>query len=175
MGSHKCLSGIWLTFPDSVRLELSKKEIYLISNEAVRKGMEILFGNTSYEMDKGAILIALDLMSVYSELLPKVEQYVSTIVKNANEKGKKVYYKYHPRETMNMKALKDCYELDRTKALEDYLVNTSAKDLTVIGFKSTALQTAKKMGYSTISYIKQLEPNNIAVLNFYLKIGIICK
>lgn len=175
MGSNRNLKSAWFTFPNSARAEFLDREHLLISDEAFKQGMEALFGGQPIEMDDNSVLIALDKLSVYDKYLPMVNLYVEEIVREAKDKNVVVYYKYHPREDENLPALADSIELDRTVALESYLINTTAASITIIGFKSTALQTAKKMGFESISYIKKLEPDNSVIANFYDAIGIICK
>lgn len=176
MGSHKMLKGVWLTFPNVARWEYNEKKHYLISDRAFKIGMRNLFGEISMDMiASNSIIIVMDLISVYGENLTKVKEFINIIIEEAKNKKRKIYYKYHPREMEHLNVLRDCVELDKTIALESFLINTSAKNKSVIGFKSTALQTAKKIGYETISYIKQLEPDNTQISNFYESIGIICK
>lgn len=176
MGSHRMLKGVWLTFPNVARGEYSEKKHYLISDEAFRIGMKSLFGENSKDtIDSESVTIVMDLLSVYGKDLPKINEFIRDIIKEAKSKKRKVYYKYHPRETEHLNVFRECVELDRTIALESFLINSSVKNKSIIGFKSTALQTAKKMGYETISYIKQLEPDDTQISDFYESIGIICK
>lgn len=171
MGGHKKLTSAYVTFPECIRTELKSKNLVQITDEQFLKGMEFMYAGETFEFTSGSILLAMDKLDVYGEARDKVNRLVEKIV---NVTSGEVYYKYHPRETDDLPALKNCIELDRKLALECYLTNSNTKELTVIGFKSTALQTAKKMGYKTISLIDKVEQNE-TVLSFYKSIGVECK
>ena len=175
MGTHRLLKNIYVLFPEAVRREHMDQGKILITEEEFSKGMEFIYKDKPIALLGNGVLIAMDKIDVYGDMKSNVNDFIKEIVQNETRLGNTVLYKYHPRETDSLQALHSCQELDRTVALESYLVNSEARNLTIIGFKSTALQTAKKMGYETISYIKQLEPNNNAVIDFYKSIGIICK
>lgn len=175
MGSHKLLKKGYFTFPELVRKELVAKEHCIITDDAFRLGMEVVYGGETYPFEENALLIAVDKISIYGEHKEEVEQLILEEVNNAKKLGAKVYYKYHPRETDSMKSLSDEIELDRNVALESYLINSGVKTLNVIGIKSTALQTAKKMGYKSVSLIRQVEPEAESIIDFYDKIGIECR
>lgn len=175
MGSNPLLKNVYVTFPKNVRQGFGDREIHEISQAAFQKGMEVLFQTERIPFEENSIMIVMDKLDVYGDLLKKVNNHVAEIVETAKKGGKQVYYKYHPRETDNLSSLQGAVELERTIAFESYLTNASTKAITVVGFKSTALQTAKKMGYPTISYIRQVEPDNISILDFYNAIGIACK
>lgn len=175
MGSNPLLKNVYVLFPKCVRQELSNKMICEISQESFRKGMELLFKGDSISFEDESVILILDRLDVYANLLQNVDAYIKKIIFEARREKKRVYYKYHPRETKYLKSLDSAEELNRSLALEAYLTNSTTDKLTIVGFKSTALQTAKKMGYETISYIKQLEPDNTQISDFYESIGIICK
>ena len=171
MGSHKRLTSAYVTFPDCVRPELQNKKLIPITSEQFNAGMEVMYAGMQVNFSPGDLLVAMDKLDVYGENLAKVNDLVARLVQEAVGK---VYYKYHPRENSALPALKNCQELDKTIALESYLTNSPTREMTVIGLKSTALQTARKMGYPTISYIRQVEDNDV-VVRFYQKIGIDCR
>lgn len=170
MGGHKSLSSAYVIFPDHIRSELKNKKLIEITDEQFKTGMEFMYGGKKYEFESASTLIAMDKLDVYGDQLGKVGRLISDIVNTS--KGK-IYYKYHPRETDSLNVLCDCIELDRTIPLESYLINSTSKDLIVVGIKSTALQTAKKMGYKAISLINDIEINS-AVVSFYKAIGVEC-
>lgn len=175
MGSHYLLKKGYFMFPNSVRKEFHNRECNLISDKAFLSGMEELFGGKEIFFEDNAILIAMDKIDVYGNLLPQINHFVEEIVNEAKEKRRSVYYKYHPRETERLDSLSGCIELEKTIALESFLTNSSCKNITVVGFKSTVLQTSKKMGYNSISYIRKVEPCATGILHFYESIGVDCK
>lgn len=170
MGAHKKLESAYVTFPDSIREELRSKRLVKISEDQFKKGMQFLYSGKQIAFKPGSTLIALDKLDVYGDKLEIVNNLIKKIVEGSEGE---IYYKYHPRENMELAAVKNCNELERTVALESYLTNSSTKDLTIIGVKSTALQTAEKMGYNAVSLINQVEKAE-RVVKFYESIGIIC-
>ena len=171
MGAHRRLSSVYATFPKSVRSELNSKKLVAITQEQFERGMEFLYKGAQFDFQPESVLLTLDKLDVYGNQIDKVRELVGDIVKNYKSK---VYYKYHPRETSSLKELDNCVELERTIAFEYYLTNSSTKHLVVIGIKSTALQTAKKLGYKTISLIQHVEVAD-EIVRFYKSIGIECK
>ena len=171
MGAHKRLKSIYVTFPESIRSELQGKMIVLISDEQFINGIRFMYEEQESTFEEDSILIAMDKLDVYGEKIDDVNRIIGEIVEVSTGK---VYYKYHPRETVALPALTECIELDRTVAFESYLANSSTSSLTVIGIKSTSLQTAKKIGFKTISLIKNVEKAD-EIVKFYHSIGIICK
>lgn len=174
MGSHFRLRSVYVCFPDYVRKELQEKEHVEITNEQLIRGMQIMYQNDPSIIDEGSLLIAMDLLSVYGDDIYRVNTEIAKIVSKANEEGKKVYCKYHPRETEKLPALSKAECLDSRIAIESYLINTTAKHLTVVGCKSTAIQVAKKMGYQVISFVRLVDKDYENILVFYRGIGIEC-
>lgn len=174
MGAHKCLSRIYVTFPNHVRAELQDKKQIEITQEQFKKGLDIMYTGESVHMEENCVVIAVDKLDVYGKKLQIVNTQIKQIVESAKMEGKKVYCKYHPRETQKMEALLETEELNSKIAMEYYLTNTTAKYMTVVGVMSTALQTAKKLGYELISLASSVGINK-KVLNFYQSIGIMTK
>lgn len=170
MGAHKKLESAYVTFPDSIRDELRCKKLIKVTEKQFESGMIFLYSGEKMEFKPGSMIIALDKLDVYGEKLEIVNQLIKKMIENTTGE---IYYKYHPRESMELPALKDSIQLERTVALESYLTNSVTKELTVIGIKSTALQTAKKMGYNAISLINHVEEAEL-VTSFYKSIGIEC-
>lgn len=170
IGTHKLLKKGYFIFPKFARHEYSKREKTLITEEEFITGMNMIFQGRSIHFEIGGVLIALDKLEVYGN---KLQVVVSCLEKLLENTERKIYYKYHPRETETLPILKDAVELDKTIALESYLTNADTRDLTILGIKSTALQTAVKMGFRTISLINQVEDSD-EVVQFYKSIGIEC-
>ena len=170
IGTHKLLKKGYFIFPEFARREFYNRERILITDDEFTLGMKMIFKGESVHFEKGSILIALDKLEVYGDKLQSVTFSLEQLI-NVTEWN--IYYKYHPRETDKLSVLSNAIELDKTVALESYLTNADTKDLTIIGIKSTALQTAKKLGYKTLSLIQQVEEAN-EVVKFYKTIGIEC-
>lgn len=175
MGAHKCLKSICVCFPRNVREELANKERREITDEQLMHGMEFMYKASPIVMEDRCVLIALDLLSVYADSVGKVNEAIADIVAQAKQCGRKVYCKYHPRETEALPALADIENLDAKIGIESYLINTVCKNMTVVGFKSTALQIAKKMGFEVVSLVRLIDNNCSAIVRFYTSIGIECR
>ena len=175
MGGHKQLKKIYVTFPNAVRKELKYKEIISISDESFRTGIDTLYCSSKVKLEEGSILVALDKLDVYGNKLGHVNDLIAREIEKAKERNATVYYKYHPRETDCLPSVRGCIELDRKIALESYLVNSTTRDMTVFGIKSTPLQTAKKMGYKSVSLIRTVDEDMEQIVKFYKKIGIECR
>lgn len=173
MGVHFRLTSIYVTYPDCVRKELSGKIKYEITSAQMEKGMRFMYESEPLKMEPKSYLIAMDMLSTYGDSIDKVNKAVSHIVQTAQESGKKVYCKYHPRETEELNALKNVEQLNSKVGIESYLINTTSKDITLVGFKSTALQVAKKMNFNVISLIRSIDdPDGESIIRFYKSIGV---
>lgn len=175
MGGHKLLKKIYVTFPESVRKELKQKEKVCISDQAFELGIAALFKDSPIDFKEGCYLIAFDKLDVYGDKLEKVNALIKKKIDEVNKLNIPIYFKYHPRETERLQALESCMELDRKVALESYLVNSTTRNMTVIGIKSTSLQTARKMGYKAVSLIRAVDDDAEEIVRFYNLIGIDCK
>ncbi len=172
MGGHKRLTTVYATFPQNIRRELESKRLCDVTIEQFNEGMNVMYGGDSFPFERGCVLVAMDKLDVYGDKFQIVNEKITEIVEAAKRRGNKVYYKYHPRETDSLPSLSRCDELDRTVALECYLTNSITKNMTVIGIKSTALQTAKKMGYKVVSFISEVEDDAQEIVRFYKSIGV---
>lgn len=175
MGAHFRLSHIYVCFPEYVRPELMHKKKVEIKNGQFISGMRFMYQGAPCVMDENCMIIALDLLSVYGDSLTKVDDAVKELKESAVRAGKTVYCKYHPRETETLPALGNVITLDSRIGIENYLINTTAKHMTVVGFKSTALQIAKKMGFDVISLVKLIDDDCAAITGFYTSLCIVCK
>lgn len=174
-GDHKLLTKLYVTFPEHIREELKHKECCEITQKQFLQGIQFMYGDKPFIMFSPSVVFAMDKLSVYGDKLPIIENIIMKEVDEAMKAGKTIYCKYHPRETEKLPALSQAIELNSKIAMEYYLANITDKDMTLIGVKSTSLQTAKKMGFRVISLIGTLEKQNINVLRFYENIGIIIK
>lgn len=171
MGAHQRLSKVYLTFPGHAREELNNKEQCPITEDQFKEGINIMYGAEAVDLEEDSVLIAIDKLDVYGDKFPVVNAEMQNIVNQAFESGKKVYCKYHPRETQRMDALSKVTELNSKTAMEYYLANATVKKMLVVGVMSTALQTAKKMGFDVISLAASVGINQ-NVIDFYRSIGI---
>lgn len=172
MGSNHLLKTIYLTFPGHQRKEYEGKTVEGITDLEFKHGLTIMYPpKLANTLDDKSCLIVMDKLDVYKDL-SLVEKIVSAVVSEQEELGRKVYYKYHPREESSLDALSSCHELSRFTGVENYYSANINKDLLIVGIKSTGLQNAKKLGFKVVSIaplVNEADPN---VLSFYSKIGI---
>ncbi len=171
IGSHKCLNRAYLTFPTEARAELESKARVAITDEEFRRGIGVMYGGGKIPLDDGCIVVALDKLSVYGDRLPTVNRELRKLVAAAKSDGRKLYVKYHPRETDRLKVLDTAEELDSKLAIERYLASSTAESMTVVGVMSTSLMTARKLGYGAVSLAESVGLGD-DVKRFYRHIGI---
>ena len=173
MGGHCLLKHAYVSYPQYVQEQYKSMELTEIPDEAFEAGIKKIYFNMKNPFYDKGILFVLDLLHVYGDKRRDVELALEREIQNAHENGLNVYYKYHPRETEVLDIFCNEVELERSISMEGYLSCASGKQLRVIGIKSTGLQTAKKMGFETVSLIRLVD-GDCQVSDFYKKIGIIC-
>jgi hypothetical protein len=171
-GDHKLLTKLYVTFPKCVREELKHKECCEISQKQFLNGIQFMYGDKPFTMLRPSVVFAMDKLNVYGDRLTIIDKMIKKKVEKAIKECKIIYCKYHPRESEKLPALSHAIELNSKIAIEYYLANTTDKDMTLIGIKSTSLQTAKKMGFKVVSLIQSLNENNKEIIDFYNKIQI---
>lgn len=171
MGANTWLKEIYLTYKDYARDIYDNKMKEEITTEEFKNGIDFLFPQTATVISKNSVVLILDKLDVYADL-DKIKLLISEMATVLSEKGRTIYYKYHPRETSSLNELKYCVELDRNIAIESYYKSLVGHNPKIVGIKSTGLQTAKKMGFEVISLAKVANEHNSEVMSFYEKIGI---
>ena len=175
MGMHRKLTSIYTCYPDYVLDVYRGKKLIEISDEQFSEGMEFMFEGERVAFEPGAKIIALDKIDNYGNKRQLIETELGKLINKDKQNGKQVYYKCHPRETCSLDFFSNAVPLEKTIALEAFLTNSLERDLTVVGIMSTALMTAKKMGYNVISLAKATGFDTPQITEFYNKIGIECK
>jgi len=171
MGANTWLLKMYFTYSDKVRDIYRNKIKEEITGNEFLFGIESLFSAPSIIVENNAILLILDKMDVYKDL-NNIKALVRRLVNLYVKQGCKIYYKYHPREELNIEELKGCIELDRHIAIENYFKAFHGKRPLIIGIKSTGLQTAKKIGYNVLSVAKLVNEHTPDVVSFYKSIDI---
>lgn len=171
MGANTWLKEIYLTYKDYARDIYKNKLTTEITTKEFNSGIDALFPNTPIQLKENAILLILDKLDVYKDL-DAIKSMLTILVQNLSNQQKLIYFKYHPRENMNLTELEGQIELDRTIGIESFYKGLKNKNPLIIGIKSTGLQTAKKMGFNTISLAKIADEHSPDVINFYKNIGV---
>lgn len=171
MGGHYLLDTAFVTYPSYIRKEYLSKNLVKIEYDSFMVGLTSIYDKIDIKIRSKALLILLDKLSVYKDLQKLTEGLINTIYKYKNE-GYVILYKYHPREEERLDILEQYVELERGISIESYYASMDPNNISVLGIKSTGLQTAKMLGYNTLSMIKSIDPEESQVLDFYEKIGI---
>jgi hypothetical protein len=120
-------------------------------------------------LQENAILLALDKLDTYVDINKLRE--VLVILGNLSG-GKKVYFKLHPKEDMWLPEFDNFTELNKNKGIEYFYSLAMGKPLTVVGCKSTALMSAKILGYTAVSVAVLMQENAEDLVRFYNAIGV---
>lgn len=169
MGGNRYLKKAYITFKGNEREIFKSKEIVSISADEYKKGIHTLFNSTGIEIEDNSVVLVLDKLDVYKDLdsIKSLARKIGSSVKN-----KKVYYKYHPREERDLEGMENFTQLDKNLGIEYYFSAAVNKHITVLGIKSTGLQSAKVLGFNTISAINIVNEDDPSVVKFYKSIGV---
>lgn len=171
MGANTWLKEFYLTYKDYAReIYKNKKKIEITSNEFF-DGISELYASPKLMLDDNSIVLILDKLDVYKDI-HKIGSLIKQIVHKYTTNHRTIYYKYHPREESNLNELSACLELNRNIGIESYYQLFRKSNATLIGIKSTGLQTALKSGIKTITVAKMVDEDNPDIDKFYKSIGI---
>ena len=174
MGGLKVFKKAYVSYPDAAREPYrSKKELIEITNEEFRTGISLLYPSYSINIPDNALLLIMDKLDTY--LYPeKVKDIISGVIKTSIDEGRSVYCKLHPRENHHWEDLDKSIMLDKTMGAESMYLSLLPKrgSISVIGFKSAGLMTAKKMGFSVTSLFLESGESNENLMSFFRHIGI---
>ena len=172
MGANHILQKAYLTFPGKQRKEYQSKDIVGISDNEFRKGLTVMYPPTKENViPSDSVLVVMDKLDVYKDI-EKVETTLKGVITKYRGSGKRIFYKYHPREESELNVLKDCEELSRFTGVENFYSANIGSNLIIVGIKSTGLQNAKKLGFEVVSLASIVDEADENVLQFYRSIGI---
>ena len=171
MGANTWLNKVYLTYPKLSRNIFKNKQKIEISSKEFDCGIKSIYDKLDFNLHKKLIFIVFDLFSVYKNQ-DEIINYLDELYKFTSKIDLPVYFKFHPREIISFKKYLKFKELDRNLPVESYYASFSIKNTTVIGIKSTALQTAKKLKFNVISISKIFGEHNDDLIDFYNKIGV---
>jgi hypothetical protein len=171
MSSNKNITTAYLTIKGQERSIFKNKRIISITEEEYKTGINNLFNDSGIILNKNSIILVIDKIDSYN-CEKKIVSVLSELIYYANERGKKIYFKYHPREESFINAFDGIEELNRKVAIEYYYNASLARNITIIGVKSTGLQSALSLGFNTISLINLTDEFDMAIVNFFSRIGV---
>ena len=160
--------------PDAVRQPYkSERSIVGIMDDEYLKGLKAMYATCSLPIKEGDIILLMDKFQTYSNP-EKVKDCVKKFIKQNQEAGKKIYCKFHPRETETWDIFDGCETLDNTVGAESMYLSLSgnAKTISVVGIKSAGIMSAQKLGFKTISLFPACGEDNKDLINFFGSIGI---
>ena len=167
--------GANLLFPDLARKELRNKDLWEVTREELLWGIESIYSQnkTSYPKAEKYTLFFFDLMNRYKNT-QKVKEIVKQIIKSSNEEGRKVIFKYHPRETDKFNDIEGAFEIPHLVPAEKVLYDLNDKDVKVMGNATTSCVVAAKLGFEVTSICKIEFPTNKKMHSVMEKMGIVC-
>jgi hypothetical protein len=171
MGANTWINKAYLTYPRLSRDIYQDKQKIEISSKEFDCGITSIYDTVDLNSNQKFIFIVFDLFSVYKNK-EYILNYLDEFYEFTNIINIPVYFKFHPREIMNFEKYDRFKELDRNLAVESYYASFSNKNSIIIGIKSTALQTAKKMNFNVISIAEMFGEHNDDLINFYNNIGV---
>jgi hypothetical protein len=171
MSGNKNLKKAYLTLPGLERTIFNSKVIIAIDSYEYKLGMQILFPINKFQINNNSIIVVLDKLDTYI-YIDQIIRILEEIIKFCEQNNYAFYYKLHPRENQNLDILLNKNEILQNIAIESIYINNLLINMTVIGIKSTSLQSAKFLGFKTISCAYLASDNNHNLLNFYAKLNI---
>jgi len=167
-------------FPELVRSELKKGTIKEIRSEQLRNGILKTFGKHMNNIPKisDSAIIFLEHYEFVKSLEDKYISMVKDIIEICNNLNKKVYIKYHPRETNYylsniLSEFNNLHFIEKGIPSEAILLNIKKKSV-IISTISTSLITASKLSKNSlkISLLDFLKVNDNNLKLSYEKLGI---
>ena len=167
--------GVHLLYPHLARKELQGKELIEITSPMLVSGIDSIYSDkkTDYPDAEKYTLFFFDLMSRYKDV-DRVKSIVREIVKKSYAEGRRVLFKYHPRETDKFTDFEGEFEIPHIIPAEKVLLDLKNKDTVVMGNATTACIVAAKLGFKVISICKIEIPNNAKMHTTMEKMGILC-
>lgn len=171
MAANRNLKQAYITLKGKEREIFKNKEIVQITADEYLKGISLLFPVEEGQepLQENALLLALDKLDTYISI-DKLREVLVAI--SGLAAGKKVYFKLHPKEDMWLPEFDNFTELNKNKGIEYFYSLAMGKPLTVVGCKSTALMSAKILGYTAISVAVLMGENAEDLVRFYNAIGV---
>lgn len=172
-GTH-AISQLYSLYPEAVREPFkSGKIIVKIEDNEYLVGLKALYPQRVLPISPGDILLLMDKLDTYS-YPEKVKEVVSNYIKDELSKGKRIFCKFHPRETDKWDIFNGCEILDKSIGAESMFLSLAnqAEEITVVGIKSAGIMSAKKLGFKTVSLFSSCGEENLELVKFFSLIGI---
>jgi len=153
-GENENIRTICALYPHMLRSEISDKETLSVTPEMILNGTRLIYSNIEINLEKHDkyLFFLADLIDRYKNI-ELIEQALGQLVDYCKKNGRKFLYKYHPRETKELKALENdfCVRLPTVIPSERILSELYSNDVVTISTFSQSLQVACRLGFKTIS------------------------
>ena len=173
-GGLKYNKTIYCLYPKAVREPYrSQRNILGIWKDEFLLGLKAMYAKVDLPVKGGDIILVVDKINTY--VYPeKVKASLSGFIEESKTAGKKVFCKFHPRETETWSIFDGCDTLENTIGIESLYLSLAdqANNITIVGIKSTGLMSAKILGYNPISLFNSCGEKNPDLVNFFEVIGI---
>ena len=175
MGGLKVFRQIYTLYPEAVRNPYkTRRELVRITDDEYSLGVNMLYESRNLNVPAGSLLLIIDKLDTY--LYPdRVKNAFLDVITKANNEGRQVFCKFHPREDTEWSVFYGCTILDKAIGAESLFLSLSSMvdSISIIGVKSAGLMSARKMGYHVSSLFLLCGETNDSLLAFFNKIGII--
>lgn len=175
IGEAECFDKNYFIYPELALAYLKKRPCVAIPRESVIEAVQRLYPGQEEGCSLGdGIVFALNKLDSIKTDRSRLEEIIRCVAEKAERDGLEAAYKYHPRETETLDLLRRFRELPKNVPLETVLMGNIGKNIRIVAINTTALYTAKIMGYEGISLIKVLDElkGNEEMAGFFEKMGI---
>lgn len=172
-GTH-AIRRLYVLYPEAVREPFkSGRLLEKIEDNEYQVGLKSLYPQSVLPISSGDIILLMDKLNTYS-YPEKVKDVVSAYIKGNLSLGKRIFCKFHPRETDKWDIFDGCETLDKSIGVESMYLSLAdkAKEVTVVGIKSSGIMSAKKLGFNTVSLFLSCGEENRELVKFFSLIGI---
>ena len=165
---------VYSLYPDCVREPYKSNRLIVgITDEEYLRGLQAMYAPCQVPICEGDIILLMDKFQTYTNP-ERVKQSVGKFIRENLAIGKRIFCKFHPRETETWDIFDGCEYLENTIGAESLYLSLfgMAKNITVVGVKSAGIMSAKKLGFNTISLFTSCGEENPDLIFFFKSIGI---
>lgn len=173
-GGCKYNKTVYCLYSDAVREPYKSQRIMnSILDDEYLVGLKAMYSKSELPIKKGDIILLMDKLETYS-YPDKVKASIDAFVRENLTAGKRIFCKFHPRETEVWDIFGGCDTLEKTVGAESMYLSLAdeASQITVVGIKSAGVMSAQKLGFKTISLFSSCGEDNPELVKFFKAIGI---
>jgi len=166
---------IYCLYPEAVREPYkSQRTVQSIRDSEYLQGLNAIYSRKELPIKEGNIILLMDKFETY--VYPeKVKRAVASFIEKNISEGKRIFCKFHPRESEKWDIFEECETIDNTVGAENLFLSLAdkANDITVVGVKSAAVMSARKLGFNTASLFPSCGEENPDLTKFFTSVGIL--